>query len=81
MPVSRRRRKRSPAPRTPDPWGFPDTSLSPYTEEGRIQVFGNVLRAAKYGDGHRRRAGQVLLGFTIAGLLMALAITVVVQLL
>lgn len=79
--MSRRRKKRPPAPRTPDPRSFPDTSLSPYTVEGRIQVFGNVLRAAKYGDGHRRRAGQVLLGFTIAGLLMALAITVIVQVL
>ena len=55
--------------------------MSPNTYEGRIQVFGNVLRAAKYGQGRRRNAGAVLLGITVATLLMALVITVIVQLL
>lgn len=58
MPEPRTKRPRPPA----DPTSYPDTSLSPNTYEGRIQAFGNVLRAAKYGDGQRRFAGRVLVG-------------------
>ena len=68
-------------PRTGDPRSYPDTSLSPYTVEGRIQAFGNVLRAAKYGEGRRRHAGATLLGITVATLLVVLVLTVLVQLL
>ena len=55
--------------------------MSPNTFEGRIQVFGNVLRAAKYGRGRRRLAGGALLGITVLTLLVTLALAVVVHLL
>ena len=58
--------RRTKHPRPPvDPRSAPDTSLSPNTYEGRIQVLGNVLRAAKYGDGRRRLAGRVLVGLSL----------------
>ena len=70
MPVSRRRTKRRKLPPAPDPRSYSDTSLSPNTYEGRIQMFGNVLRAAKYGEGRRRKAGTAILGILVALLLL-----------
>jgi hypothetical protein len=43
-----------------DPRSFPETSLSPNTFEGRIQVFGNILRAARYGTGRRGRMARFI---------------------
>lgn len=58
MPERRTKRPRSQT----DPRSYPDTSLSPNTYEGRIQAFGNLLRAAKYGDGRRGFAARLLVG-------------------
>jgi hypothetical protein len=33
-------------------------------------MFGNVLRAAKYGEGRRRQAGTAILGILVALLLL-----------
>lgn len=78
MPVSRTRKTRRPTPGpAPDARSYPDTSLSPNTYEGRIQMFGNVLGAAKYGEGRRRRAGAAILAVTVALLLLTLLMTLV----
>ena len=77
MPVSRKRRTKRPSRvATPDPRSYPDTSLSPNTYEGRVQAFGNVLRAAKYGQGRRRQAASVLVGILVLMLVASVVMAV-----
>ena len=71
----RREQKRRPPRRTDliDERSYPETTLSPWTYEGRVEAFGNVLRAARYGSGRRALAGRVILTIT-AGSIAMLAI-------
>jgi hypothetical protein len=77
-PKKRRDRRRAASSPVADPRSYPVTTLSPNTYEGRIQAFGNVLRAAKYGSGGRQRVGQVLIGLVVV-LLVLLVISSLVS--
>ena len=77
-PKKRRDLRRAASRAVADPRSYPVTTLSPNTYEGRIQALGNVLRAAKYGSGARKRVGQVLIGLMVV-LLVILVISSLVS--